>query len=77
MDKMKPFDILNAVWKAFKRVNANRGAAGRRRTIGCPAGRGLEYEPFYRLWNRLSSGSYVAPPCDARRFQRPMARQGL
>jgi RNA-directed DNA polymerase len=62
MDKTKPFSIAtHEVWEAYKRVKANQGAAG---------GDGQSIEQFerelehnlYRLWNRLSSGSYVPPP---------------
>ena len=62
MDKAKPFDIpKREVWEAFKRVKANQGAAGvDRQSIA-------EFEAdlsnnLYRLWNRMSSGSYFPPP---------------
>src|SRR5208282_1389664 len=60
--KAKPFDIpKREVWEAFKKVKANRGAAG-------VDGQSIaEFETalasnLYRLWNRLSSGSYFPPP---------------
>ena len=62
MDKAKPFDIpKREVWEAFKKVKANRGAAGvDGQTIA-------DFEVdlsnnLYELWNRLSSGSYFPPP---------------
>ena len=62
MDKAKPFDIpKREVWEAFKKVKANQGAAGvDRQTIA-------DFEAdlsnnLYKLWNRLSSGSYFPPP---------------
>jgi group II intron reverse transcriptase/maturase len=58
----KPFDIpKREVWEAFKKVKANQGAAG-------VDGQSIvEFEAnladnLYKLWNRLSSGSYFPPP---------------
>jgi RNA-directed DNA polymerase len=58
----KPFLISkNAVVEAWKRVKANRGAAGiDEESIG-DFERKLR-DNLYRIWNRMSSGSYVAPP---------------
>ena len=65
MDEVKPFDIpKREVWQAFKKVKANQGAAGvDGETIS-------EFEAdlsdnLYRLWNRMSSGSYFPPPVPA------------
>src|ERR1700751_1750395 len=62
MIKAKPFDIpKREVWEAFKRVKANQGAAG-------VDGQSIEEfearlgDNLYKLWNRLSSGSYMPPP---------------
>jgi len=62
LSKVKPFSISKAVvWEAYKRVKANKGAAGvDGETIA-------EFEEdlknnLYRLWNRMSSGSYYPPP---------------
>ena len=61
VDKTKPFDIPKAlVWKAFQLVKANQGAAG-------VDGESItEFEQnlsrnLYKLWNRMSSGSYFPP----------------
>ncbi|MEY9997710.1 retron-type reverse transcriptase [Streptomyces sp. V4I8] len=61
----KPFDIpKRLVWNAYLKVKANRGAAG-------VDGQSLaEFEQdeknnLYKLWNRLSSGSYFPPPVRA------------
>ena len=61
----KPFDISKwVVWEAFQRVKANKGAAGvDEQSIA-------EFEQdrdknLYRIWNRLSSGSYFPPPVKA------------
>ena len=71
MDKAKPFDISRrAVWEAYKRVKANHGAAG---VDGQSIAQfdGDLSNNLYRLWNRLSSGSYVPPP--VRRVEIPKA----
>ncbi len=61
MTKTKPFCIPKAlVWEAWQRVKANHGAAGiDGQTIG-------EFEAdcsknLYRIWNRMSSGTYFPP----------------
>jgi RNA-directed DNA polymerase len=62
MNTVKPFDIpKRLVWEAYKRVKANKGSAGvDGQTI-------TEFEGdlknnLYKLWNRMSSGSYFPPP---------------
>jgi RNA-directed DNA polymerase len=62
---VKPFAIpKQMVWDAYKSVKANRGAAGvDEESIE-------EFEAdlrgnLYKLWNRLSSGSYFPPPVRA------------
>src|SRR5439155_14911806 len=74
VDKAKPFNIpKREVWEAFKRVKANQGAAG-------VDGQSIaEFEAnlsgnLYKLWNRLSSGSYFSPP--VRRVDIPKANGG-
>ena len=61
----KPFQIAKmAVVEAFERVKANKGAAGvDNQSIG-------EFEAdrdrnLYKIWNRLSSGSYFPPSVKA------------
>ena len=65
MSEAKPFDIPKAlVWKAWQRVKANKGAAGiDGQTIGT-----FEADlskNLYRIWNRMSSGSYFPPAVGA------------
>ena len=62
MTQAKPFSIPKRdVWEAFKRVKANGGAAGvDGQTIEAFEGRLAPN--LYKLWNRLSSGSYMPPP---------------
>jgi RNA-directed DNA polymerase len=61
----KPFDISKReVWEAFLRVKANKGAPG---VDGCSIEdfeRDLKGN-LYRVWNRMSSGSYFPPPVKA------------
>src|SRR5262249_57517853 len=62
LGKAKPFDIpKREVWEAFKRVKANQGAAG----VDAQSIADFEVDlsnNLYKLWNRLSSGSYFPPP---------------
>jgi group II intron reverse transcriptase/maturase len=61
----KSFEISKwAVWEAYRRVKANKGA---------PGVDGVSIEEFekdlknnlYRVWNRMSSGTYFPPPVKA------------
>lgn len=62
MDKAKPFAIpKRAVWEADPRVKANRGAAGGDEQSIEAVEADLKNN-LYKLWNRLSSGSYFPPP---------------
>lgn len=60
--KAKPFGISKRyVWDAYKRVKANRGAAGVDGQSIAQFDENLKAN-LYKLWNRLSSGSYFPPP---------------
>jgi len=72
VDEARPFKIpKREVWEAFKRVKANQGAAG----VDGQSIAGFEANlsgNLYKLWNRLSSGSYFPPP--VRRVEIPKAK---
>ena len=74
MTGAKPFDIpKREVWEAFKRVKANHGAAG----VDQQSIEDFEVRlaaNLYKLWNRLSSGSYM--PAPVRRVDIPKASGG-
>ena len=62
MDKAKSWSIPKRwVWEAYKRVKANRGAAGVDDQSIEEFGVVLENN-LYKLWNRMSAGSYFPPP---------------
>jgi len=61
----KPFQIDKlVVWEAFQRVKANKGAAG----VDEQSIEEFERDAkgnLFKIWNRLSSGSYFPPPVKA------------
>jgi RNA-directed DNA polymerase len=67
----KPFEISKReVWEAWERVRANKGAAG---VDGCSVD---DFEAdlknnLYKVWNRMSSGSYFPPPVLAVEISKP------
>jgi RNA-directed DNA polymerase len=67
----KSFDISKQlVWEAYRRVRANKGAAGvDRQSVE-------EFEAdlrnnLYKIWNRMSSGTYFPPPVRAVEIPKP------
>ena len=49
------------VWKAYRKVKSNRGSAGVDRVSMSAFDKDLDHQ-LYKIWNRLSSGSYFPPP---------------
>ena len=74
MSEAKPFCISRwEVWEAYKRVKANQGAAGVDEQSIADFERDLKGN-LYKIWNRMSSGSYFPPP--VRTVQIPKANGG-
>ncbi|MGY2990457.1 retron-type reverse transcriptase [Bradyrhizobium sp. USDA 4508] len=72
MTEAKSYQIpKHLVWEAWKQVKANRGSAGVD---------GVSIEEFekdlkrnlYKIWNRMSSGTYFPPPVRLWKFPRLM-----
>ena len=62
MNSAKPYSIAKrTVWEAYQQVKANRGAAGIDDETIVEFERDLSRN-LYKLWNRMSSGSYFPPP---------------
>jgi RNA-directed DNA polymerase len=62
MKEAKPFLISKReVWEAYQRVKANKGAAGIDEQSITEFEKDLK-DNLYKLWNRMSSGSYFPPP---------------
>jgi len=62
VSEAKPYDIpKQLVWDAYRRVKANRGAAGVDGESLAMFEQNLKGN-LYKIWNRMSSGSYFPPP---------------
>jgi RNA-directed DNA polymerase len=62
VSEAKPYVIpKQLVWEAYKRVKANRGAAGVDGETLTAFEEDLK-DNLYKVWNRMSSGSYLPPP---------------
>ena len=70
----KPYVIAKrAVWEAYQQVKANRGAAGVDEETIAMFEQNLS-KNLYKLWNRMSSGSYFPPP--VKQVEIPKAKGG-
>ena len=75
MTSTKPFVIAKrAVWEAYQQVKANRGAAGIDKETIAMFEQNLSRN-LYKLWNRMSSGSYFPPP--VKQVEIPKAKGGM
>ena len=74
--KDKPFAISKwEVWQAYQRVKANKGAPG---VDGCSM-EAFETDlrgNLYKIWNRMSSGSYFPPPVRTVKIPKQTVGQG-
>ena len=74
MTSTKPYAIAKrAVWEAYQQVKANRGAAGIDGETLAMFEQNLSRN-LYKLWNRMSSGSYFPPP--VKQVEIPKAKGG-
>ena len=71
MTKAKPYAIpKQIVWDAYKKVKANRGAAGVDGQSLAAFEKDLKNN-LYKIWNRMSSGTYFPPPVKAVDIPKP------
>lgn len=74
MSRAKPFDISKQdVFNAWRQVKANQGAHGIDEQTIKRFGENLK-DNLYKLWNRLSSGSYFPPAVRAVEIPKPDGR---
>ena len=73
----KPFVISKRlVWEAWRRVKANHGAAG----VDEESIQAFEANlkgNLYKVWNRMSSGSYMPPPVRAVEIPKKGSERGV
>src|SRR5437762_12585905 len=74
MTSIKPYYIAKrTVWEAYQQVKANRGAAGVDDETIAMFEQNLSRN-LYKLWNRMSSGSYFPP--SVKQVEMPKAKGG-
>jgi RNA-directed DNA polymerase len=67
----KPFDVSKMeVWEAYREVRANQGAPGVDGVSLAAFETDLK-NSLCRIWNRMSSGSYLPPPVKAVQIAKP------
>ena len=75
MSEAKPYDISKRlVWRAWKQVRENQGAAGVDGVSLATFEKDLKGN-LYKIWNWMSSGSYLPPP--VRLVEIPKANGGV
>ena len=75
MEQGKAFEIPKAlVWKSYQQVRKNKGAAGSdgQTLKGFIKNRDRN---LYKIWNRLSSGSYFPPPVLEKKIPKPDGKE--
>ena len=76
MNKAKSYCISKQeVWEAYKRVKANQGAAGVDEQSIADFERNLKRN-LYKIWNRMSSGSYFPPAVRAVEIEKDTGGKG-
>lgn len=71
MTETKPFRISKmAVWRAWQLVKANQGAPGADEESIADFEANLKGN-LYKIWNRMSSGSYFPPPVRLVKIAKP------
>jgi len=61
VSKTKSFSISKAiVWESYRRVKSNQGACGVDQCSIADFEKDLQNN-LYKIWNRMSSGSYMPP----------------
>lgn len=77
MAEAKSFSISKrVVWDAWLRVKANQGAAGVDEESICKFEQRLK-QNLYKIWNRMSSGTYFPPPVRMVPIPKPDGRQRM
>jgi RNA-directed DNA polymerase len=72
--QVKSFDIpKQSVWEAYRKVAANQGAPGVDKVTLEEFEADLKGN-LYKIWNRMSSGSYFPPPVRAVEIPKPHGR---
>lgn len=65
MEKTKPFNLPKQLFvEAYRLVKANAGSAGVDKQSLTDFDKNLK-DNLYKLWNQMSSGSYLPPPVKA------------
>jgi retron-type reverse transcriptase len=73
----KPFEISRrAVWEAWEKVRANKGAPGVDGESIADFEKDLKGN-LYKIWNRMSSGTYFPPPVRAVQIPKPQGTRVL
>ncbi len=65
-----------AVWEAYEKVKANKGAPGVDEVSLGDFEKDLKSN-LYRIWNRMSSGPYFPPPVRAVEISKSLVNKGF